>query len=137
MLLLRSGQRTAAHLLQLAARGHLLGHQRRLQAVEEPLEPADKLGLSNAELRITRNLRLTQRQRNAFQLGAQIGGESVGQLSYGAGVNVTKPDPAAVVEGGGDHVITAKDNQPSLVIDIQAGLAYQDQAQRLQAAFSP
>jgi hypothetical protein len=44
---------------------------------------------------------------------------------------------AAIVEGGGDYVLTAKDNQPSLVIDIQAGLAYQEQAQRLQAAFSP
>ncbi len=44
---------------------------------------------------------------------------------------------AAIVEGGGDYVSTAKDNQPSLVIDIQAGLAYQEQAQRLQAAFSP
>jgi hypothetical protein len=44
---------------------------------------------------------------------------------------------AAVVEGGGDYVLTAKDNQPSLVIDIQAGLAYQEQARRLPAAFSP
>ena len=44
---------------------------------------------------------------------------------------------AAIIEGGGDYVLTAKDNQPSLVIDIQAGLAYQEQAQRLQAAFSP
>ena len=44
---------------------------------------------------------------------------------------------AATVEGGGDYVLTAKDNQPSLVIDIQAGLAYQEQAQRLQAAFPP
>ena len=44
---------------------------------------------------------------------------------------------AAIIEGGGDYVFTAKDNQPSLVIDIQAGLAYQEQAQRLQAAFSP
>ena len=44
---------------------------------------------------------------------------------------------AAIIEGGGDYVLTAKDNQPSLVIDIQAGLAYQDQARRHQAAFSP
>jgi predicted transposase YbfD/YdcC len=44
---------------------------------------------------------------------------------------------AAVIDGGGDYVLTAKDNQPSLVIDIQAGLAYQEQAHRLQAAFSP
>jgi hypothetical protein len=44
---------------------------------------------------------------------------------------------AAIVAAGGDYVFTAKDNQPSLVIDISAGLAFQEQAQRLVAAFSP
>src|SRR5262249_50438626 len=44
---------------------------------------------------------------------------------------------AGIIDGGGDYVFTAKDNQPSLVIDIKAGLAYQEQAQRLSAAFSP
>jgi len=44
---------------------------------------------------------------------------------------------AAILEAGGDYVFTAKDNQPSLVIDIAAGLAYQEQARRLTAAFSP
>jgi hypothetical protein len=43
----------------------------------------------------------------------------------------------AIIEAGGDYVFTVKDNQPSLVIDIDAGLAYQEQAQRLTAAFSP
>jgi DDE_Tnp_1-associated/Transposase DDE domain len=44
---------------------------------------------------------------------------------------------AAIIEAGGDYVFTAKDNQPSLVIDIGAGLAYQEQAMRRTAAFSP
>ncbi len=44
---------------------------------------------------------------------------------------------AAIIEAGGDYVFTAKDNRPSLVIDIAAGLAYQEQARRLTAAFSP
>jgi len=44
---------------------------------------------------------------------------------------------AAIIEAGGDYVFTAKDNQPSLVIDIAAGLAYQEQALRRTAAFSP
>jgi DDE family transposase len=44
---------------------------------------------------------------------------------------------AAIRAAGGDYVFTAKDNQPSLVIDIAAGLAYQEQARRLTAAFSP
>jgi hypothetical protein len=44
---------------------------------------------------------------------------------------------AAIMAAGGDYVFTVKDNQPSLGIDIQAGLTYQEQAQRLTAAFSP
>jgi DDE_Tnp_1-associated/Transposase DDE domain len=44
---------------------------------------------------------------------------------------------AAIVAAGGDYVFTVKENQPSLAIDIGAGLAYQEQAQRLTAAFPP
>src|SRR5450755_3091864 len=44
---------------------------------------------------------------------------------------------ATIIASGGDYVFTAKDNQPSLVIDIRAGLGYQEQAQRLTAPFSP
>lgn len=44
---------------------------------------------------------------------------------------------AAIIAAGGDYVFTAKDNQPSLVIDIAAGLSYQEQARRRTAAFSP
>jgi hypothetical protein len=44
---------------------------------------------------------------------------------------------AQIIAGGGDYVLTAKDNQPSLVIDIVAGLTCQEQAQRRAAAFSP
>jgi hypothetical protein len=44
---------------------------------------------------------------------------------------------AEIIDSGGDYVFTAKDNQPSLVIDIGAGLANQEQARRMAAAFSP
>jgi hypothetical protein len=44
---------------------------------------------------------------------------------------------AAIIDAGGDYVFTAKDNQPSLVTDIAAGLAYQEQTTRQAAAFSP
>jgi DDE_Tnp_1-associated/Transposase DDE domain len=44
---------------------------------------------------------------------------------------------AAIIAAGGDYVFTVKDNQPSLGSDIGAGLTYQEQAQRLTAAFSP
>ena len=44
---------------------------------------------------------------------------------------------AQVIEQGGDYVLFAKDNQPSLVIDIQAGFAYETAAAGQHAAFSP
>jgi DDE_Tnp_1-associated/Transposase DDE domain len=44
---------------------------------------------------------------------------------------------AAIVKAGGDYLFAVKDNQPSLVSDLEAGLAYQEQAQRRAAAFSP
>jgi hypothetical protein len=44
---------------------------------------------------------------------------------------------AAIIAEGGDYLFAAKDNQPSLVVDIKAGLAYQEQARRSAAAFSP
>lgn len=42
-----------------------------------------------------------------------------------------------IVDEGGDYVFTVKDNQPSLAIDIGAGLSCQDQQRRQAAAFSP
>jgi hypothetical protein len=44
---------------------------------------------------------------------------------------------AEIIDKGGDYVFAAKDNQPSLVADIKAGLAYQEQQRRTAAAFSP
>ena len=42
-----------------------------------------------------------------------------------------------VIDAGGDYVLVVKDNQPSLAIDIGSGLAYDEQARRTAAAFSP
>jgi hypothetical protein len=44
---------------------------------------------------------------------------------------------AEIVNGGGDYIFFVKDNQPSLAIDIDAGLAYDTQARSLATAFSP
>ena len=44
---------------------------------------------------------------------------------------------AAMLAAGGDYVCTVKDDPPSLGIDSAAGRAEPDQAQRLDAAFSP
>jgi DDE_Tnp_1-associated/Transposase DDE domain len=43
----------------------------------------------------------------------------------------------AITAGGGDYLFFAKDNQPSLVSDIGAGLAYETAARSQAAAFSP
>jgi hypothetical protein len=42
-----------------------------------------------------------------------------------------------ILDGGGDYVFTVKDNQPSLAIDIQAGLSWEDEQRRRAALFSP
>ena len=44
---------------------------------------------------------------------------------------------AKIVEKGGDYIFFVKDNQPSLEVDIGAGLAYEAQARSQAAAFSP
>jgi DDE_Tnp_1-associated/Transposase DDE domain len=44
---------------------------------------------------------------------------------------------AAILAGGGDYILFAKDNQPSLVIDIDAGFAFEAAARSMAAAFSP
>lgn len=44
---------------------------------------------------------------------------------------------ATIVRQGGDYLFFAKDNQPRLVIDIEAGLAFQEQTRSTAAAFSP
>jgi hypothetical protein len=44
---------------------------------------------------------------------------------------------AKIIAGGGDYIFFVKDNQPSLAIDIGAGLAYETQARSLATAFSP
>jgi hypothetical protein len=42
-----------------------------------------------------------------------------------------------IIQEGGDYVFTVKDNQPTLAIDIRAGLSWEDQQRRRAALFSP
>ena len=44
---------------------------------------------------------------------------------------------AHIIAHGGDYVFFVKDNQPGLVSDIEAGLAFEEQTRRTTAAFSP
>lgn len=42
-----------------------------------------------------------------------------------------------VIDGGGDYVLIAKDNQPTLAQDVAAGLAFEDEKRRQAAACPP
>src|SRR5512139_340784 len=66
-----------AHLLQLLTRGHLLGEQCGLDAVEQALEPADELGLGDAQFGVRRHGVLGERQREALELLAKLGCQPV------------------------------------------------------------
>ncbi len=44
---------------------------------------------------------------------------------------------AAVLEAGGDYVLTVKANQPGLEVDVAAGFAFEAAARSVAAAFSP
>ena len=57
------------------AGGHLLGVDRGLDAVEQPLEPADQLGLGDPQLALAGRL-LVERQRQPLELLDQLRGEA-------------------------------------------------------------
>jgi hypothetical protein len=60
-----------------------------------------------------------------------------GRIVTGDAMFCQKSLCAKIIEGGGDYLLTVKDNQPSLAVDIQAGLAFEDQTRQRAAAFSP
>ena len=87
-----------AHLLELLAGGQLLGEQRRLDPVEQPLQPADELRLGDADLRFGRDLAVLERQGQHLQLLLQIRRQRVGQLGDRALVDLRQPLSARLVE---------------------------------------
>ena len=60
-----------------------------------------------------------------------------GRVVTGDAMFCQKDICSKVVGEGGDYLFAVKDNQKSLATDIAAGLAFGDQARRLQAAFPP
>ena len=75
-----AGRQRPAHLLQLRAGRHLLGEQRGLDAVEQPLQPADQLGLGDPQLGVARRRVLAERQRDPLQLLDQLRGQALLEL---------------------------------------------------------
>jgi hypothetical protein len=63
--------------LQLLLRRHLLRDERRLDAVEEPLEPTDELRLGEPELRIGGGRVVAEDERQVLELGGRRLGISI------------------------------------------------------------
>ena len=94
-----------AHVLELLARRHLLREQRRLDAVEQTLEPADQLRLCDAQLDIGGRDVGPERQRQPVELVAQVRGQRGAELVDRA----LEDDPEALacrfVERRGAHLV--------------------------------
>src|SRR3954469_5522842 len=73
-------QRAAAHLLQLRPRRHLLGEQRRLDAVEQPFVRAEEGGLRDPQLGVARPRLVAERQLQPVELLTQPGREPLLEL---------------------------------------------------------
>ena len=68
----RRRQAPATHLFELGLRGDLLREERRLDPVEQPLQPADELGLCDPQLGVGRLVGL-ERQRQPVELFGEFG----------------------------------------------------------------
>jgi len=60
-----------------------------------------------------------------------------GKVVVGDAMFCQRDVAAQVVGAGGDYVLTVKDNQPGLAIDIEAGFAFETAARGIAAATSP
>ena len=75
------GGQPAPHLLQLRPRRHLLGEQRRLDALEQALQPADQLGLRDPQLGVAGGGVVGERRAQPVQLVAQLRRQALLQLA--------------------------------------------------------
>ena len=94
-----------ADLLELLAGGQLLGEQRRLDAVEQPLQPADELRLGHPDLALGRHLAVAERQGQHLQLVLEVRRQGLGQLGDGALVDLGEALPARLVERRGADLL--------------------------------
>lgn len=65
---------------ELLAGGELLGHEARLDAVEQALEPTDELGLGDAQFGLAGNLVISEGKVQTFEFFDQLRGQAVLEL---------------------------------------------------------
>ena len=96
--------RKLAHLLELLAGGELLGHQRRLDAVEQTLEPPYELGLDDAELGLG-GLFLVQRLEDRLEFVPEVVAERLSQLVQRVGVDLSEASLPQLVQRSGSNFV--------------------------------
>src|SRR3984957_9834086 len=89
-----------AHLLELAAGGHLLSEQRGLNPVEQPFQPADQLRLGDTQLGVRRDGAFVERQGEPIEFFAQFRRQTFFEFSDAGGVDLAQPTTAGLVGGG-------------------------------------
>jgi DDE_Tnp_1-associated/Transposase DDE domain len=77
----------------------------------------------------------TNEHKAALQLLGILPGK--GRIFSGDAMFCQRDVCQEVIDGGDDYVFIVKDNQPSLAVDIAAGLSFDEQKRRQQAAFPP
>src|SRR5450759_5289159 len=86
-----------AHVLQLLLCGHLLREQCSLNAVEEPLEPADELSLRDTQLGIRWRL-IVEWQCDSLELLDQLRSQALLQLGDRAAMDLGEAGAAGLVQ---------------------------------------
>src|SRR5699024_8391896 len=94
-----------AHLHQLVLRRHLLGHQCRLDAVEQALEPADQLRLGDPQLGVGGGPIVGERQRDPVQLVDEVLAQPVLELVQGTLVDLGQTLPGSLVQRCRAHLV--------------------------------
>ncbi|CAB4957960.1 unannotated protein [freshwater metagenome] len=73
--------------------------------MEQPLEPAHELGLSDAQLGLSGGDIVGEGQRDALELVDELRGESGFELGYRAGMNLLESLPGLLVERRRLHLV--------------------------------
>src|ERR1700733_5532494 len=86
-----------AHLLELAAGGHLLSEQRGLNPVEQPFQPADQLRLGDPQLGVGRDGAFGERQGEAIEFFTEFRRQTLFEFPDAGRVDRAQPVTAGVV----------------------------------------